>query len=137
MSGQLTKADYPPNWGELRAQARARDGHACACIGECGSTHDGRCGAPNDAEIVRDPDNLSTWYLVQEAPRYLTDAHYWRVVRVMLSTAHLCHDSTCDDLEHLRSMCQRCHLTLDGPQHARNAAQTRQRQKEASGQIPL
>lgn len=53
----------------------------------------------------------------------------WARGKVMLTVAHLCHDSTCDNEEHLRAMCNRCHLRLDVEQHTRNSAETRDRKK--------
>ena len=57
MSGRLKRHEYPPHWPELRALALTRDALCCACQGECGDPHPppGRCGAPHQAAIVRDP----------------------------------------------------------------------------------
>jgi 5-methylcytosine-specific restriction endonuclease McrA len=44
---------------------------------------------------------------------------------VVLTIAHVNHDTRdCRD-ENLRAWCQRCHLAYDAPLHARNAARTR------------
>ena len=37
----------------------------------------------------------------------------WAKGRVVLTVAHLCQDSTCDDEAHLKAMCNRCHLRYD------------------------
>jgi hypothetical protein len=50
----------------------------------------------------------------------------WSKGTVMLTVAHLCQDSTCDDETHLKAMCQRCHLRYDVKQHTSNAYRTRQ-----------
>lgn len=53
---------------------------------------------------------------------------------VVVTTAHLDHDPTNNCVTNLRVWCQRCHLTYDAAHHAKNAAITRRKQKEAEGQ---
>jgi hypothetical protein len=132
--------EYPSNWKQLREQAMARARGACECTGHCGLAHDGyapaalRCHAPHDRRIIRDPDEKARWWFVEDAPSQLT-RDGCKVITVILTTAHLCQDHTCGDLEHLRMMCQLCHLRLDRYQHSRNASATRRKQKEAAGQL--
>ena len=38
---------------------------------------------------------------------------------VILTAAHLCHDSHCNNLDHIIALCQRCHLAHDKIQHLR------------------
>ena len=57
--------------------------------------------------------------------------------KVVLTTAHLDHDTTRNDLSNLRHLCQRCHLTLDAGHHAQNARRTRIRRREEAGQMRL
>jgi len=142
MSGKLTKADYPPNWNVLRAMIRLRADDRCECRGECGSDHkvhgipDRRCDIPNHARIVRDAVNPAHWWHEGDAPRQQLGDDL-KVITCILTIAHLCQESTCDDLEHLRAMCQRCHLVYDAKQHAAHAMQTRRQQREAAGQMGL
>jgi len=56
---------------------------------------------------------------------------------VVLTVAHLDHDTKNNDHDNLRAMCQRCHLTHDARQHARNAAITRRLKQIAAGQLCL
>lgn len=49
----------------------------------------------------------------------------WARGKVVLTTAHLCHDTKCDDMTHLRHTCQRCHLRYDLKHHMKNARKTR------------
>lgn len=137
MSGKLTKADYPPHWQHLRATVLRRADDACECLGECGDTHvHDRCNAPNHAMIVRDLGWLARWWLVSD-PYVAQFTMPWKPIQVILTIAHLCQESRCDDIEHLRAMCQRCHLKMDAQQHATNAAQTRRRAQVAAGQLAL
>ena len=108
MSG---KRIYPANWKELVLKVRARSGDRCECMGECGlhRTHPG--------------------------PRRCEERHRqkakWAKGIVILTTAHLCQDSKCGDVENcLRHMCNRCHLRYDSPQHVANSAETRRLKKE-------
>jgi hypothetical protein len=48
-----------------------------------------------------------------------------RVVRVILTVAHLDRDPGNNQLDNLAHLCQRCHLNHDRPQHVYNARRTR------------
>ena len=55
--------------------------------------------------------------------------------RVVLTVAHLCQCSPlCAVAEHVKAMCQRCHLRIDVKLHIKHAASTRMRKKEKAGQ---
>ena len=108
---------YPPGWPQLSKRIRIeRAGGRCECRGECGAEHDGevwpgrksgRCVRMNGDECERGPG------------------------RVVLTVAHLCrpedHDppGKCGQEDHLKAMCQACHLRLDHPIHVQHARQTR------------
>jgi len=97
---------YPAHWKSLSRRIRyERAKGQCECTGECGlhRTHPGprRC-------VERDQEPAQ-----------------WAKGKVVLTVAHLCQDSTCDDDTHLRAMCQRCHLRYDVKQHQTNAFRTR------------
>jgi len=57
--------------------------------------------------------------------------------RVVLTVAHLDHDTTNNAPSNLRAMCQRCHLTYDAKYHVANAARTRRRKRIEAGQMEL
>lgn len=54
-----------------------------------------------------------------------------------MSVAHLNHTPMDCRPENLRGLCSACHLRYDAHHHARNAAETRRRQKIQSGQQEL
>lgn len=65
----------------------------------------------------------------------------WARGKVVLTVAHLnadggpCRcDPLCGNPEHLKAMCQRCHLRYDHPMHVRNARAT-VRGKKAAGDL--
>lgn len=45
---------------------------------------------------------------------------------VVLTIAHMDHDTTNNDDSNLKALCQRCHLNYDAAHHARNARRTRE-----------
>jgi len=45
---------------------------------------------------------------------------------VILTIAHLDHTPENCDLDNLKALCQRCHLTYDAKHHAKNARKTRE-----------
>lgn len=114
-----TTAVYPEGWYEFSQRIRfERAQGQCECEGECGlhQTHPG--------------------------PRRCTERHGEMAVyaagRVVLTTAHLCNcNPLCKNPDHVKAMCQRCHLRVDTELHTKNAAATRRRKKEAAGQTRM
>ena len=106
--------DYPPDWPLIRARILDRAGDRCECEGECGRVHVGRCGR-------RYGDRL------EKPGRFvvLTTAHLWRGA----CSAHHAAGVKCGELEHLKAMCQACHLAYDLPHHVANAKATRLRRR--------
>jgi len=47
-----------------------------------------------------------------------------RRTEIVLTTAHLCHFPPCEDLGHLRALCQACHLWYDGRPRQREARES-------------
>ena len=100
-------ADYPPNWKELSNEIRFKRAQGrCECEGECGL------------------------HRTTPGPRRCTERHEhlakWARGKVVLTTAHLCQcDPLCGNPEHLKAMCNRCHLRVDVDLHVRNATKKR------------
>jgi hypothetical protein len=103
------QARYPKNWKEIVAQVAARSGGRCECTGQCGLHRTN----PGPRRCIERNGQPATW----------------AKGRVVLTTAHLCHDESCADLSHLRHMCQRCHLRYDTKHHQKNARKTRMSRK--------
>lgn len=110
---------YPANWKSVSLRIRVERAQGqCECTGEC-RLHDGRCERRQG-----DPTSNPTY-------------------TVTLTVAHLdadggpcqCLEETgmkCANEEHLRGMCNRCHLVYDMPHHVRNAKATRTARKDAA-----
>ena len=107
------KERYPDNWKDISRRIRERSGGRCECAGECRGAKYSRCDAINGF------------------PHPATGS------RVVLTVAHLNHNTTDNRDENLKAMCQRCHLSYDAKFHAKNAAQTRRRKKIQQGQLEL
>jgi 5-methylcytosine-specific restriction endonuclease McrA len=118
---------YPNDWDEISERIRKRAGDKCE-----------ECGAPNKAEIVRGGHWSSWWRLFNpefdEPHRHILGP---RVVRVVLTVAHMDHNTENSEDTNLRALCQRCHLRHDQGQHMRNAAATRRRKRVEAGQAEL
>ena len=107
------RARYPANWPAISLRIRTRAGWRCEW---CGAEN----GKPNPATGSR----------------------------VVLTVAHLGatrpdgsagdkHDKMDVRDENLAALCQRCHLRYDIQEHVENAAATRRRKREETGQLRL
>ena len=89
------RARYPKDWPVISRRVRERAGNRCE-----GSPAYPGCRAVNG------------------------EAHPVTGSRVVLTVAHLNHTPEDVSDANLKAWCQRCHLTYDAPEHARNAAKT-------------
>lgn len=107
------RARYGPDWPKFSRMIRFdRARSCCECEGECGrDTHDGRC------------------------PNVHGEAAYGTGSKVILTVAHLCHTPECR--EHVKAMCQGCHLHYDRDHHARTRRRTLDAERAARGELPL
>lgn len=114
---------YGPEWRRIRAEILLRAKNRCE-----------RCGRPDGVTVMVGDDGVwgdrldCIWRdehgLVTDSPSRDT-----RLVKTVLTIAHLDHDPTNNDPANLRALCQRCHLRHDAAQHAANARQTRRSRK--------
>ena len=99
------KKKYPADWKAIVSWVRLRSKNRCECTGECGLHHEHRCEEKNGEPAK------------------------WAKGKIVLTAAHLCHDESCRNFEHIKHMCQRCHLRYDSKHHQENAAKTRHNKK--------
>lgn len=114
-------ANYPPNWKtEIRPAILRRARNRCE-----------KCGLENHSTVLSQCRTL----LCDPKPykEAVADLGYYhepgnRAIVIVLTIAHLDHDTTNNDQKNLAALCQKCHLGHDKHFHAANAARTRQRQ---------
>lgn len=130
------KSRYPKDWPKIRERILDRAKNCCEF-----------CGVKNYEIGGRDRRGL--WHKAQSKGEKLlrtewpaAGEQWWchdsneklRIVRIVLTIAHLNHiPEHCDD-DNLKALCQRCHLTYDAKHHAHNAAITRH---EKRGQLDM
>lgn len=117
----------PKVWREIRARILERAGHRCEW-----------CKKPNGQHV--NAFDRGVWWdfdrLIFRDERGRTanqPVGAGKIVRVVLTIAHLDHNPANNDEEHnLRALCQRCHLRYDAREHAKNAAARRAAKKKAT-----
>lgn len=137
---------YPDNWDAISKRIRfERANNRCE-----------ECGVENGAFIIRSTVDSVRYIVVDteaggfrwpdgtpirlsEIPDEYPCESKW--TRVILTCAHLNHDTTCNDDSNLRAWCQRCHNRYDMPMRQRHAAETRLQKRdkaiETQGQMSL
>ena len=114
---------YPLGWDDFSIEIRFdRAGGRCECTGECG--------------LHRNHD------LYHEASRRCFERHGLRAAYakgvVVLTVAHLCAcDPPCMIPEHVKAMCQRCHLRTDQKLHVQHRHRNKRLKAEQAGQLTL
>lgn len=120
------RARYPKDWKAIRAAILERAGHQCE-----------KCKAPNLRMIARGAGDDAGTYMLDDANVYSdetgehlgqcrhSDYTLARMVKVVLTIAHLDHTPENCDPENLRAWCQQCHLRYDHDHHRANAQATR------------
>jgi hypothetical protein len=111
----VNAARYPKDWPQISAGVRERAGHKCE-----------ECGVKNYEYGGRDP--LGGWHkslpqgekllrLVWPEPGDIAMCKGWpeplRIVRIVLTVAHLNHQPEDCRPENLKAWCQRCHNRYD------------------------
>ena len=128
------KGRYPKDWPEISKRIRhERAGNKCE-----------QCGAPNGELIARGVASDAGTYMLwdgdvfdSETGEHLgrargSEYNAKRLVKVVLTVAHLDHQpENCAD-DNLRALCQRCHLSYDKAHHAESRAKSRHK-----NQLPL
>jgi hypothetical protein len=129
----MDRSNYPPDWASISRQIRDQANDCCEF-----------CGVPNGAVGAR--DMRAEWHdegdingMNSTVGLELFDS-YPTMIRIVLTVAHLCHDTTCIDPTHMRALCQRCHLNYDREQNQAKAAATiaaRPTRQERAGQLRM
>lgn len=130
----MNRADYPPDWEWISRQIRDQADDRCEF-----------CGVANGAVGAR--DRFGEWHDLDAIEGMNSDSGEWlfgeypRIIRIVLTVAHLDHDKANSDPANLRALCQRCHLNWDRDRHSAKRSETyarRRRERIAErGQMPL
>lgn len=120
--------DYPADWKEFSLRIRVQRARMqCECTGECG-LHGPSLFKPGTRRCV-ERDGLPA---------------KWAKGRVMLTVAHLnakggpCQCSPlCSNPDHVKAMCQRCHLRYDRERHADSVARQRDEERVRRSTLEL
>lgn len=110
---------YPSNWLQLREDVLTRALDKCEW-----------CGVENRQRGYREHDGSFVLATAGNPNRH-------KIIRIVLTIAHLDHNTRNNDLANLAALCQRCHLHHDRWQHAENAAATRRAKKIEQGQMEM
>lgn len=128
--------NYPANWKtEIRPRILQRAGNKCEC-----------CLVPNYEIILRGTWGEKQVYQIDdtgaihdaETGRHITSAYVGDVwnghpsekpIKVVLTIAHLDHDTNNNEDSNLKAMCQRCHLLYDKHHHIKNSKETNRKKK--------
>ena len=118
---------YPKDWKAISRRIRfERAGGKCE-----------QCEAKHDSYGYRDTEGR--YHMIAEDETFLgmeaeaialegLDGET-KVVRIVLTVAHLNHDPTDNREENLKALCQRCHLRYDAKLHQAEAAKTREKKR--------
>lgn len=114
---------YPKNWREISQRIREREGNCCKW-----------CGVANGAVGARDihgewHDESSIGGMNADQGMALFGGEYPKLIRIVLTVAHLNHDTADNTDGNLAALCQLHHLRHDAQYHADNAKRARIRKK--------
>ena len=124
------KERYPANWKEISLRIRERSGQKCEF-----------CGVANGAIGARDKygdwhDENAIHHMNSDCGRELF-GEFPDMIRIVLTVAHMDHNTANNEDGNLKALCQKCHLSCDAKYHAANAAKTRARKRIERGIVPL
>lgn len=120
----MDRTKYPDDWKEIRTRINERSGGKCEW-----------CKAPNGQLVARSA--CGNFYMLKDGHTFDAklgdDMGYFRgseypfghMVKIVLTVAHIDHDTTNNADGNLAHLCQKCHLGHDRWQHA----ETRRRKK--------
>ena len=106
-------SDYPKDWPRISLEVRGRSLGRCECEGECGRDHGGRCPRHNGDVLSVTVRWVGRVACVESWPVVLTVAHLWRGP----CAEHDAAGVKCGEPDHLKAMCQPCHLRYDRVHH--------------------
>lgn len=114
---------YPPDWPQIRDRILQRASHRCEWDG-CDVPHRSEGYWRGDDWVRMPPALREAGYKVGDVVA-CSDGTELKLIRIILTIAHLDHTpENCAD-DNLRAWCQRHHLRYDAKHHAQTAYATR------------
>lgn len=115
------KSLYPKNWDAISRRIRfERAGGKCE---ECGMEH-GAVGARDREGVWHDEPDIDS---MNSSLGHHLFGVWPKIIKVVLTCAHLNHAPGDNRDENLKALCQKCHLSHDAAHHQESAARTRHR----------
>jgi hypothetical protein len=116
-------SNYPDDWERIRERVLLRANERCE---ECG-VDNYAVGSRDTSGVFFDrndiaemgPDELFELFNTPEP----------KPIKIVLTVAHLDHNTHNNRMSNLRAWCQRCHLAYDLEHHVKNARATRERKR--------
>jgi len=124
---------YPKNWKEIRKVILERAGDCCE-----------KCGIANKQIGYRDKEGkFYSWSLIEDCLEnnghdlfddvlsncFDKKGNPTKAIKIVLTIAHLDHNTSNNAPSNLKALCQRCHLAMDQDYHQANAKETRRKKK--------
>lgn len=130
------KDRYPSDWNEIRSRILIRANHRCEGCGVRnhelgGRTRDGKW---HRAHATGDNGMRLTWPKPGDHAACGADGLILRIVRIVLTIAHLDHTPENCAPDNLRAWCQRCHNRYDA-KHRRAGIEARARKARAVAEL--
>lgn len=116
-------SNYPKDWKQIRERILKREFNCCKV-----------CGVLNYSKGAR--DKFGHWHSEEQIDGMKSDdgfhhfnGEYPKIIRIVLTVAHLNHDVGDNSDENLAALCQLHHLRHDIDHHKKNSRATRNRNK--------
>lgn len=114
-------AKYPDNWkDEIRPDILKREGYKCKF---CGVRHKATGYRDGNSEFVDCDKFLINW----------ANANGKKIIRIILTIAHLDHDVINNDYSNLAALCQQCHNRYDAANRAKSRLYNRRKKSDSTG----
>ncbi len=121
---------YPKNWKTEIRPAILERANGCCEFCKVPNYKMILRGIWNDVECYQDDDGTIYNAKTSEVmgSDYVGEVHPTnKMIKVVLTVAHLDHDVNNNDYSNLKALCQKCHLDYDKHHHGKNSRETRNR----------
>ena len=125
----MDRSKYPHDWEQISARIRfERAGGVCE---RCGVKH-GAIGARDVDGVWHDEDDIES--MNSDYGRELFGGKFPHIIKIVLTCAHLNHDTHDNRDSNLAALCQQCHNRHDMPYRVKNRRLNRDKQ---TGQLRM